>query len=159
MCRALKRACKARRGGRTCYYNQSRFSRLPRYRAVADFSELGPGLVAESRISTCALRGPIPRRSTFGLCTLKHGFRLYGCQRFSLALVKVIPCASPSTKAIPCRSSAALIAARLFAIGTRRPFSKSRTVERETCAALARSSCDRSNQARAARHCSGVMPL
>jgi ISXO2-like transposase domain len=46
---------------------------------------------------------------------------------------QVIPDApSSSTKAIPAVPRAAFIAARLFAIGTRRPFSKSLTVERET---------------------------
>lgn len=62
-----------------------------------------------------------------------------------------------SQKAIPFRSRTALIADRVAGIGTRRPASKSRTVEFPTLAALARASCERFNQARAARHCSGAM--
>lgn len=74
---------------------------------------------------------------------------------------KVSPHAFPSfvrTKPIPRFSSAARIAFRLFGIGARRPASKSFTVERPTVAAFARSSCEISSHARAARHCSGVIP-
>lgn len=49
--------------------------------------------------------------------------------RFTTEIPDVPP---SSTKAIPAPSRAAVIAVRLFAIGTRRPFSKSRTVESET---------------------------
>jgi len=56
---------------------------------------------------------------------------------------------------MPADSNAPRSAARLLAIGTRRPFSKSRTVLSETFARLASSSCDQSSHPRAARLCSG----
>jgi len=57
---------------------------------------------------------------------------------------------------MPFAINARSIASRLLAIGVRRPFSKSRTVERETCARLARSSWLQSSHPRAARLCSGL---
>jgi hypothetical protein len=65
----------------------------------------------------------------------------------------IIPLAFSSDT--PAASRARCIACRLFAIGMRLAFSKSRIVLSETCARFARSSCDQSNQPRAARLCSG----
>lgn len=58
---------------------------------------------------------------------------------------------------IPFLSRACRMASKLFGIGNRRPFSKSRTVDNETRAASAKSCCDISSQPRAARLCSGDM--
>jgi hypothetical protein len=54
-------------------------------------------------------------------------------------------------------SIARRIASRLFAIGTRCAFSKSRTVLSDTLARFANSVCDHPNHPRAARLCSGDM--
>jgi len=59
----------------------------------------------------------------------------------------------------PARSIAAIIALALLAIGVRRPFSNSRTVDIEMPASRDRSSCFQSSHARAARHCSGLMTM
>ena len=61
-----------------------------------------------------------------------------------------------SRNRISAPSSASRMACALFAIGVRRPRSKSATVEVATPAALARSCCDHANSARAARTCFGV---
>ena len=83
--------------------------------------ETGRGIVGLSAIHPMA-RG---RRSL-------RVHQRYEYQR-RLRLAKVIPDAPPlSTNEMPSVSSATFIAVRLFAIGTRRPFSKSRTVESET---------------------------
>ncbi len=66
-------------------------------------------------------------------------------------------CLSSSTNAIPPFSKAAFIAARLFLVGSRRPASKSLTVETPTLAAFASLSWGQFSDARAARHCSGVI--
>jgi len=55
----------------------------------------------------------------------------------------------------PAAAKTSRMAMRLFRIGVRRPFSKSRTVLRATLARFAKSSWLQSNQPRAARLCSG----
>src|SRR5579883_1329100 len=65
----------------------------------------------------------------------------------------------PNDRDTPAISKARLIASRLLAIGVRLPFSKSRTVDSDTLARWAKSSCDQSSQPRAARLCSGVNML
>lgn len=72
--------------------------------------------------------------------------------------LKEIPSGGSSWNEMPSFSSAARIAARLFAIGMRPPRSKSFTVDIETRDAPARSVCDQASHPRAARHCSGVIP-
>lgn len=69
-----------------------------------------------------------------------------------------IPIGSPAStnSAIPAASMARRRASKLFAIGARRPFSKSRTVDRDTFALFASSSWLQSSQPRAARLCSGL---
>ena len=63
--------------------------------------------------------------------------------------------ASSKSNSTPASARTRFIASRLFAIGVRLPFSKSRTVESATLARFARSSWLQSSHARAARLCSG----
>ena len=74
--------------------------------------------------------------------------------------VQSIPSGFPSgrfLKLIPFTSKAFFMASRVLIIGFLRPFSKSLTVESETLATSASSSCDQSSQALAALHCSGFI--
>src|ERR1700730_9704652 len=63
-----------------------------------------------------------------------------------------------NTNSMPASSITRRMAARLFGIGVLSPLSKSRTVESPTPARRASSCWVQSNHARAARHCSGLMP-
>src|SRR5271165_587207 len=74
-----------------------------------------------------------------------------------MAIPVGFPLAS-NVKLTPAASITRRMAARLFGIGVLSPFSKSRTVESPTPARRASSCCVQSNHARAARHCSGLMP-
>jgi hypothetical protein len=74
--------------------------------------------------------------------------------------VHSIPKGFPSSrflKLMPFSSKALFIASWVLIIGVLRPFSKSLTVDVETLAMPASSSCDQSSQALAALHCSGFM--
>src|SRR5438270_2352569 len=63
------------------------------------------------------------------------------------------------TSFTPASAMAFRMAAKVAAIGVCRPFSKSRTVDNDTFARLARSSCDQPNHPRAARLCSGLIDI
>ncbi len=92
--------------------------------------------------------------------SLKETYRIrtFACQ--IAALPRAMPRGSPSSsklQTIPWRAKTSAIARKLFAMGVRRPFSKSRIVESDTDAASASSFCSNANQPRAARHCSRDM--
>jgi len=66
------------------------------------------------------------------------------------------PGVSPLVNSTPSASIACLSIVRVLRCDFVRPFSKSRTVMCDTCAAVASSRCDHFKSARPARHCSGV---
>ena len=89
------------------------------------------------------------------MAQLQHNMLVTGSRRAYLSILTFIRTPGPppfsAMNSTAASSSARRIARRLLNEGTRRPFSKSRTVERPRCAARANRSCDQSNRARAAR--------